>query len=58
MILFSVIIVGRGRIPSTDQSEGRVHGHVKLVAMSSKVWPQNKATSKAEYTNTQQGLPD
>ena len=23
-----------------------------------KISPENKATSKAEYTNTQQGLPD
>jgi hypothetical protein len=44
--------------PSTDQSEGRVHGQLKLATMSSKVSPENKATSKSEYTNTQQGLPD
>jgi hypothetical protein len=43
---------------STDQLEGRVHGQVKLATISSKVSPENKATSKAEYTNTQQGLPD
>jgi hypothetical protein len=43
---------------STDQQEGRVHGQVKLATITSKVSPKNKATSKAEYTNTQQGLPD
>jgi hypothetical protein len=43
---------------STDQLEGRVHGQFKLAIMSSKVSPENKATSKAEYTNTQQALPD
>jgi RecA/RadA recombinase len=37
---------------STDQQRGRVHGQVKLATMSSKVSPENKATSKAEYTNT------
>jgi hypothetical protein len=30
----------------------RVHDQVKLVTISSKVSPKNKATSKAEYTNT------
>ena len=39
---------------STDQPEGKA---VKSVKISSKVIPENKATSKAEYTNTQQGLP-
>jgi hypothetical protein len=43
---------------STDQPEGRVHGQVRLATMSSKVSPENKAASKAKYTNTQQGLPD
>jgi hypothetical protein len=43
---------------STDQPGGRVHGQVKLATMSSKVSPENKAISKVEYTNTQQGLPD
>jgi hypothetical protein len=43
---------------STDQPEGRVHGQVKLATMSSKVSPKNKATSKTEYTTTQEGLPD
>jgi hypothetical protein len=43
---------------STDQPEGSVHGQIKLATMSSKISPENKATSKTEYTNTQQGLPD
>ena len=40
---------------STDQPEGKV---VKPANLSSRALPENKATSKAEYTNTQQGLPD
>jgi hypothetical protein len=43
---------------STNQLGERVHSEVKLATMSPKVSPENKATSKAEYTNTQQGLPD
>ena len=39
---------------STDQPEDKA---VKLANMSSTAIPENKATSKAEYTNTQQGLP-
>ena len=39
---------------STDQPAGKV---VTPAKTSSKVIPENKATSKAEYTNTQQGLP-
>jgi hypothetical protein len=31
---------------STDQTEGRVHGQVKLATMSSKVSPENKATTR------------
>jgi hypothetical protein len=42
--------------PIPHEPEERVHG--QLVTISSKVSPENKATSKAEYTNTQQGLPD
>jgi hypothetical protein len=42
---------------STDQPGGNWHGQVKLATMSSKGIPENSATSKAEYTNTQQGLP-
>jgi hypothetical protein len=37
---------------STNQPGRRVHGQVKLATMSSKVSPENKATNKAEYTNT------
>ena len=39
---------------STDQPEGKA---VKPANLCSKALPENKATSKAEYTNTQQGLP-
>ena len=38
---------------STDQPEGKA---VKPANISS-IDPENKATSKDEYTNTQQGLP-
>jgi hypothetical protein len=43
---------------STDQPGGKVQGQVKTAIKSSKDTPENNATSKAEYTNTQQGLPD
>jgi hypothetical protein len=43
---------------STDQVGGTVHSQVKLATISSKVSRENKATSKAKYTNTQQDLPD
>ena len=39
---------------STDQPKGKV---VIPANISSKIIPENKATSKAEYTNTQQDLP-
>ena len=42
---------------STDQPGGRVQGQVKPAIISSKFSPENKATSKAENTNAQQGLP-
>ena len=42
---------------STDQPGGRVHDQVRLAIISSKLVPENSATSKAEYTNTQQDLP-
>ena len=42
---------------STDQPGGKVHGQVRLAIKSSKLVPENSATSKAEYTNTQQDLP-
>jgi hypothetical protein len=41
-----------------DQPGGKVQGQVKPAIISSKDTPENNATSKAEYTNTQQGLPD
>ena len=37
-----------------DQPGGKV---VKPANIPSKVLPENKATTKVEYTNTQQGLP-
>jgi hypothetical protein len=43
---------------STDQPGGKVHGQVKHAIISSKDAPENNATNKAVYTNTQQGLPD
>jgi len=43
---------------STDQSGGKEQRQVKPSIISSKDWPKNKVTSKAEYVNTQQGLPD
>ena len=39
---------------STNQPGGKA---VKPANTSSKAIPENKATGKAEYTNTQQGLP-
>ena len=39
---------------STDQPGGKA---ITPANISSKVLPENKATSKAEYTNTQQDLP-
>jgi hypothetical protein len=43
---------------STDQPGAKVQGQVKPAIISSKDAPKNDATSNAEYTNTQQGLPD
>jgi hypothetical protein len=43
---------------STDQPGGKVQRQVKPAIISSKDAPENNTTSKAEYTNTQQGLPD
>jgi hypothetical protein len=40
-----------------DQPVGKVHGQVKPAIVSSKDTLENIATSKAEYSNTQQGLP-
>ena len=42
---------------STYQPGGKVQGQVRLAIKSSKLVPENSATSKAEYTNTQQDLP-
>jgi hypothetical protein len=42
---------------STVQPVDKVLGHVKPAIISSKDTPENIATSKAEYTNTQQDLP-
>ena len=39
---------------STDQPGGKA---ITPANTSSKVIPENKATSKAKYTDTQQGLP-
>ena len=41
---------------STDQPGGREHDQVRPAIISSEVTLENDATSKAEYTNTQQGL--
>ena len=41
---------------STDQPGGRVQGQVRLAIRSSKLVSESSATSKAEYTNTQQDL--
>jgi hypothetical protein len=43
---------------STDQPGGREHGQVRPAIISSKDIPKNRVTNKAEYANTQQGLPD
>ena len=40
-----------------DQPEGNTLGHIKLVFASSEFIPENKVTSKSEYTNTQQDWP-
>ena len=46
-----------GTSHSIDKPGGRVHGQVRLAIISSKLVPENSATSKAEYTKTQQDLP-
>ena len=40
-----------------DQPVGNTLGQVKLVFESSTVIPENKVTSKSEYTNSQQDKP-
>jgi hypothetical protein len=42
---------------STDQPSGRAQGHDKERVGYSKTLPKKHKISKAEYTNTQQGLP-
>ena len=42
---------------STDQPGGKIHAQVRLAIISSKLVPENSATNKPEYTNTQQDLP-
>ena len=51
---YEELALGGETTQSTDQPAGKV---VTPANTSSKVIPENKATSKAEYTNTQQGLP-
>ena len=41
----------------TDHPGSKVQGQAKPAVISSSVLPENKATSKAEYTNTKQSLP-
>jgi hypothetical protein len=55
--LASSLLVGDASY-STDQLGGSEHGQVKPAIMSSKDPPENRAISKAEYTNTQESLPD
>ena len=43
---------------TTDHPGGKEQGQVKPAIISSKASPENNATSKTEYTNTQQDLPD
>jgi hypothetical protein len=43
---------------SIDEPGGKVQGQAKPAIIPSKDTLENNATSKAEYTNTQQGLPD
>jgi len=42
---------------STVQPGGKAQGQEKRVNASSTLVPENSATSKTEYTNTQQDLP-
>jgi hypothetical protein len=50
------VLVGDGS-HSSDQSSGKAQGHDKETVGSSKALPEKHKASKAEYTNTQQGLP-
>jgi hypothetical protein len=58
MALFRWVIAGRGRIPFHDQPGGKAQVQGELATESSNGIPENHITSKAEYTNTQQALPD
>ena len=54
MTSFSRVITGRRWFPFHRPASRKTPGQVKLVFESSKVIPENKVTSKTEYTNTQQ----
>jgi hypothetical protein len=41
-----------------DQPVSKVQGQVKPSIISSKDTPENNTTGNAEYTNTQEGLPN
>jgi hypothetical protein len=49
--------VGRGRIPFHGPIFWKSKGHDRERVGSSRALPEKHKTSKAEYTNTQQGLP-
>ena len=51
-----VSALAEGPSHSTDQPGSKVPGQVRLAIISSKLVPENSATSMTEYTNTQQGL--
>ena len=42
---------------STDQPEGKVHGQVRVEIISSKLIPENSATSKAEQLILSKAYP-
>jgi hypothetical protein len=52
----SSVLAGDGS-HSTDQPFGRAQGQDRGRVGSSKTLPEKHITSKAEYSNTQQGLP-
>jgi hypothetical protein len=51
-----IISAGRDGSHSTDQPFRRAQGQDRERVGSSKTLPEKHVTSKAEYTNTQQGL--
>jgi hypothetical protein len=57
IVLFWRVIAGWDGSHSTDQPGGKVQGHGELTTESLNDIPENHIISKAEYTNTQQGLP-